>query len=1228
MHQLFLEERIENGHSDPARLVKLKKRQLNRTVVDSKTGKSYMEKFVETPPERELACETSIIPAPFTSSNYTSESGIRILEINTVSPVEYSPRNASACSSPTAHEVELKPSMDGVDKEVVDAEIVKVVDPSHNDERVGRSSTLHEIQVEKQLPINGEGKTKVSAKGYESDDVTSEVDNYMDALASMESEMETDNEYRFNGNLCFLKADTHGADFDAHEEHLESRAQLSDSQSLGNFSTSDDGNNSFKKNSSSFSYPDTPSSFAENAPSDSDVGVKAFPSAEVSGAEIINEQSHELSASLGAISDEHVVSHHAFIKEESIRVHEDASRSPLQDDLYSTAVYSDPGASLSATSPLRTEGGTSMECITCDSKLPDAIDNGTYLVDFAPQVSSQIDGDLTATSSGYHVDESDAVLHLSNISEASEKENRDSSGNEVLQTEDEVENSNKNLVSDEIDSPRVSAKEKQLTSSLPDIETCSENYNLPAPDHSEAEEPGDLESKLDDTVSATGVNSEDLPTMVDTVKSHISEDVPSIVDSPQTPVLMEQQHPHFSECIPHLEPDLPESGVQHSKEEPIVEEISGTRHFLETGLSTSYVDSDGSNVLSLERPSRILTDLGDNDHADLDFVASRTVVVEDQSIYSADSTNVVDSVSNDICSPSDEVSSLSRNPTNLLESLPGFVDPIQNEVELDDGACPEDAKESETPKEQHQEEVASTDSGLNSSTPVSYDHSSYKIDDINDDLSPDERTQNSLSVIDITASSSLDMRDKESEIMPSNNYHLDDQEYAPLLPTSSQPVPDTPSEKSLKLRDDQVRENSVTDDAGSHPETPLEHSELRADQLYVSCLQGDQPSIALSSLPSEETEPVNHRGEERDERVESRKPTNQEIDVDASLESSREDDLPSQSSTSQFSSKSAAPEVGNMKQESNPFESALPGVGLQPEAAQVNLGEMPPMPPLPPMQWRMGKFQHAFLDGNRGLFLPIQPLGADEKAQVELPASQSGVQHPQSLFLPLTVIENEKSLHVSDPLAGSFSFAQPSTYSLQLPTMVNDANNQYNYLSFGGTQPLNPFLTLPVVSSERHGHGYLASEGEIVQPGSSSFPPTPTTQSTTTHNPDASPVIQPLNQQAPKEDSMTNQQSLQSSEGEEGNPFAKSIPPPPVAQEQVRLGLLMPDGGTPWSSNNTSIMPESEVGKPNGNPVNKLPRPRNPLIDAVNAHGKSKVIILGWFQTEHPPSAVCVLSYS
>ncbi|XP_062094886.1 protein SCAR2 isoform X2 [Humulus lupulus] len=1225
LHQLFLEERIENGHSDSARLVKLKRKQINGSAVDSKTGKSYMERFVETPPERELACETSFTPALVTSSGYTSEPGIRILEISTVSPAERSPRNRSASSSPNVHEVALSQSVNGYDKEVVGREIVKVPDTTFNDETAKRFSPLRAVQVEKASVR--EGKNKRGVNGYESDDMTSEVDNYMDALASMESELETDNEYRHSRNLRFLTAAMHAADSDANEEHLECVAHLSDTQSLGNFSTSDDGNNSFKKNRSSFSYSDTPSSVVENIPSDFDGDAKVSPP-EICGTEIVDKSTNKFSViaePIGAKDDEFVVSRDICIEKEGIPDHGNASNGVLLNNLYPSPLQLDPGASSLTTDlsdgPQIVE--TSPECINPNSEVPDTVENGTTMVESLPvdfQDSSQENDDMTETSERYIVNElednpnviSDDALHLSNISELdSGKESRGNSLNDVSQALVEVEDSNKSLVSGEIESPSNSITEKQLCfSSLPVSETDSAMSVLPnnftlSSDHSDVSEAGNVVLKVGDAVTANGANLEDLPPTMDTEKSHIKE-IPSTVDSPQTLGLKELQFSISSDNVSYCEVISAEAEVSHSKEKPDVEEISGTEAFEPIGQPRSSGDAVGTNVVSLEYPSGYLSDAGGDDLANSDTVVHETVEVENAAVDSADSANIVDNRCNGICLPPCTECFSSRSPTNLQQYLE-FVVPQQEEGAFDVGVSPEDATESAALEKLHPMKAASSGSGLNPSIPDSYGHFSSKIAAADDDVSSAEKAQYSVSASDITAvSPSFNPNDQESEFRPCDGHHVDSGEDTVSLPTCPLPEAKISSEKSAKLQADQAgMDDLLRYEAGIHPETLLEkflklqadqdraecvetedadsHPDIPSENLHVECLQVDRASINASSLPSEQ--------------IISPKHFSQETWVDASVESSLED-LPSQSSTSEFSLKSAGPEVDVIKQASSSSEFAPSSVTLLPEVTQVDLGEMPPLPPLPPMQWRMGKF-------GQGLFPSMHPFGGNENAQVNFPVFQGGMQPPQHPFFPLTIEENEKSLHVAEPLVGNL--VQPPTYSMQLPRIVNDANSQYNPFTFGGTQSLNPFLTLPEVSSERYEHSNLAVERDTMHSGSNFLSPTVPTESTSRQNhADSQDVSQLMNEVGPPEtgvDTMENKQLLKNSEEEQGN----SLPPPTMVDEQARLSLLMPEGEKTWLSTNSTMMPDSEVERPNGHLVNKLPRPRNPLIDEVNAHGKSKL---------------------
>ncbi|KAA0063735.1 protein SCAR2 isoform X2 [Cucumis melo var. makuwa] len=270
LHQLFLEERIESCFNDPLRLVKLKKRQFNGCI-DSKNGKSYMEKFLETPsPEHKMVYEASVAaPTLHSIADNTNDLGLRILDITTVSPASKSPGRGSTCSSCLAQEEELKRPING---DASGDEIFKMPE-STADEEIETTSNLQMVVVENHLEY-GEGKTGSSIDGYRSDEVISEVDNYVDALATMESEIETDNEPR-SKTVNFGR---HRGEPDANGECLETQAQLSDSQSFVNSSGSDNGISSFKRERSSFSCSDTLSSLVDNIQFDSEETAKVLPS--------------------------------------------------------------------------------------------------------------------------------------------------------------------------------------------------------------------------------------------------------------------------------------------------------------------------------------------------------------------------------------------------------------------------------------------------------------------------------------------------------------------------------------------------------------------------------------------------------------------------------------------------------------------------------------------------------------------------------------------------------------------------------------------------------------------------------------------------------------------------------------------------------------------------------------------------------------------------------------
>ncbi|KOM57924.1 hypothetical protein LR48_Vigan11g095700 [Vigna angularis] len=242
LHQLLLEERIENGYSNPARLVKLKKRHMNGPTVEAGAGKSYMEKFLESPsPDKKMVCETSIFPLPVKlTSDDTSETGIKILEISSISPVKRSKGNKNTHSSLDEQDLELKPSseMDGG----TDGDPVKVKEQISSGVTDNMSSNDRKFLDVAQLAVDERKILEGNLDGYHSDDVTSEVDNYMDALTTMESELDTDNEYKPKNSFLNVEKATNTKD----KEEQQLQAHFSDSQSFGDSSMSDD-SNSFKQ---------------------------------------------------------------------------------------------------------------------------------------------------------------------------------------------------------------------------------------------------------------------------------------------------------------------------------------------------------------------------------------------------------------------------------------------------------------------------------------------------------------------------------------------------------------------------------------------------------------------------------------------------------------------------------------------------------------------------------------------------------------------------------------------------------------------------------------------------------------------------------------------------------------------------------------------------------------------------------------------------------------------
>ncbi|KAF5471477.1 hypothetical protein F2P56_008265 [Juglans regia] len=1031
LHQLFLKECVENGYSNPARLVKLKRRQLNGSIFDSSAGKSYLDKVLESPPKQ--VREISVTSPMKLKGDIYSESGLEVLEITAVNPAKKSSQGKeSSCSSPNAREVVLKPCIEKFNQDVLGGKTVKVPELADDDTDNISSSTLHKVAAEEELAVDGEVKTEGCVDGYHSEDLTSDMDNYMDALTTIESEIETENEYTPKMGIdrsqkWKQKMSIHLRNSCSGEVNLGFQARSSDSQSFGNSSASDNGNGLLKCNRSSFSDSDTLSSLIENAAFGGDGSAKVSPSTETCAAEAVDMPSCQvMDESQGAKSDELAVLYDTGIEEDKVPNLGEASCSSCLTDSKPALLPSGHGVHSSLVTLVgpEVEGATSDE-IKLGSKLSEIDENGTNLAEdrvVSYDVPSQILNDihLIGSAESHSPSEdpnvSDALLHLSDVSEVTpENKGSENSRNEVLQTKSAGEDYSENLVNAKIGLTDLSispTEKQQLCSVLPEVKASSNVIHATCSDIVGTDE---IFSKANNALMANGINLEYLTPVVETQKT----------------CNIEEQKFSVLTCIaPELELASAELGVQCSDEKSDCDEIP--RATDKIGTSTCNVDAVGGDAAPLEPPYSCQNHTSHEDYINMEAVVIEPIIPDVALSAAVTSAN---DVSSDFIDPSlDRACFSSKNHINLQDVSSEFAEPHPKEMEFNDAVSLEYLKETKAQNIVNRLEVARADTPCKS---VSSNHSDFKtVAGDDDESSTANNTQYGLSANDASTA---------PRCVPSNQ-HLESK---------------TPNQSHLS----ENSEAEVCSPIGCPPEPGAPLKSLMQFEAYVESLQEDEAIYNFSRLESEQIRSLNHTDQERCEQIQSSNHL-QERCFD-----SPESDL-----------LSAGWKLDGSKQAMGPLESALPISGMLPQAAQVNLEELPPLPPLPPMQWRMGKAPNASLASPRDLvessqhaFPPLHLFG-DEKAQFSFPASQTGILRLQNPFLPIMAIEDEKSQQVSERLMTNLSQLIP--FSLQLQTMVSDSNSQSSCHSFEGTKTINPFLVSPLIPTERPESGFPALDGE------------------------------------------------------------------------------------------------------------------------------------------------------
>lgn len=283
LHQLLLEGPVENGVSKPAYRAKLKRRP-NGFPFDTKSGKSYMEGLLKNPsPEHKMIHEITVSSPLQMSVDDCNES---VPEHRSVSPARESDGRKSNPPYADREKTLLNPSMNQSNYASSDIKAYGV--PSYlNILTDGILSTSDEEMGGKDIAIDGESQMEDSLICYQSDEIASEIDNYVDAPSTMESEMDTDSELRMKKDFTIYTKNQPLASV-KNQEHCHSLSL--DSQSTGDFSITDEGNNSYKKEMSSFLSSDSPRTSAENLQSEK-LSADGFPSTDIPEFVIVNASS-------------------------------------------------------------------------------------------------------------------------------------------------------------------------------------------------------------------------------------------------------------------------------------------------------------------------------------------------------------------------------------------------------------------------------------------------------------------------------------------------------------------------------------------------------------------------------------------------------------------------------------------------------------------------------------------------------------------------------------------------------------------------------------------------------------------------------------------------------------------------------------------------------------------------------------------------------------------------
>ncbi|WOH08069.1 hypothetical protein DCAR_0727506 [Daucus carota subsp. sativus] len=1164
LQQLFLEDRVEIGVTDSAGFVKLK-RKFIRHPFYSETGKSFMEKFisVSSPEDKvvhEVAYGSSTLELPFQTA---SESGTGVSYLKESMSVE---------------RTVLTPIMDEVNKDLQNRELYS-------------ESMQYPLVVvdEKEIAVDGERTNNDNEYDNKSDDVASEVDTFMDALATMEPEIETDTELKSKHDIGFEDMEKQLIDCDANEELLQDES--SDSQSTGNSNASDNGKDSVKKRSSSFLYSDTGRTSAENMPVDVDFAAKVSPSTKSCEDEvtIMSMEKHSSSEELSPAQDyqppkldipddssNEVTNlpryrsdsegpcssvHHSDSFPTHIPLDEGVDRGTLKGAqiVKESSNYDEHDTKFFKIEENSRSRGNNIPWTSRHSSVPSQTEVDEPLVHTASAENhtlEKLDGDLSVLPSvSGHISE--------NILEVISKKGDDKcSYDDLLEVEHEVIFTN-DLIDSQI-SPRhsviIHADIKSSVPALLDSETSNtvlqpkvldsvddvlptsksiivdsniasdSSYNSSVEEQQEAEWADDVPAIP--IVSAFDASKEEeTPTSVfpeadSSGTGEISSSI-SLIGSKATAVTTKSDHLYSGVSGSSTGFPVPSEAADDG-----LLEVSSCMNLNEIGADAQAIFLDPLNI---ESPGSLVD-------------VKQTEVGQSENIIVA---AIVENHDSDFDNPVSE-RNLQTEDFNCVQNPGHYGSEVDNEILL------QNYNESDKQTTEVNQEIGSPDLDCVRSKMNLRDHLDSEMVGYVPELSSQP-----VKTTEFSSYSIYSVRNTEPVSSVENNLH---EHSGDTFPSSIHDFPDvsTLSEPELTLQTDEFdTEHLHVDESKPNKVSQLEelsssknldegssdaHFEpyfvasksvvpVNSDSLAVESLYGDKASFGSSSkLDSNHADYVGN------------------LITSAS---------PSLVTPISELSRQGGQEVNISVEARDELSAVHPGILPLPELPQVSLPEMPPLPPLPPAQWRIGRAQqHASLpssDRDSVLF----PLMFQSKTSSNTQMGYSKNMDDDFLSPVLTSNSRSRDIPTSDRLDDS-----------------------------------EQCLTLPY-TDESHGYHMLVGEAGSMMPS--------VTPSSTVTGVDESYMSQSVpnhpSSQMHLELCLETESTSARSESGLMTLSDTNIPQPTVADERPR-DVCTSEGEIARSVSN-SLFPAIEDGTLNGDRPMKLPRPRSPLIDAVAAHDKS-----------------------